>query len=357
MTTDKIKYLTLFSNSGIGEFYLKELGVEAAVANEIDKNRCKLYKHFYPETDMVQGDINDPDVQRELIEKYQQYNCSMIMCSPVCRAFSTANTLGDKKNDPRKNLIIPSLYIIEKCLPDTLMIENVQGFLKAKLMIDGKEITIENLIRSRLEPLGYKLTIGVLNAADYGTGQTRKRAIILGSRVGKWNFPEKDKKQITVREVIGHLPSLEAGEKSWIPFHNAPSLPSRHIIALKHTPTGYGAQENAVYFPKKVDGTRVKSFKTSYSRIWWDRPAPCITTNNGNWGSQQTGHPGRLKPDGTYSDCRVLTLLEVILLAGLPADYPVPNWISENQMRRSLGEMFCPLLVKRLVEKMPRKIS
>ena len=46
----------------------------------------------------------------------------------------------------------------------------------------------------------------------------------------------------------------------------------------------------------------------------WDKPAPTITMKNGSISSQNNVHPGRLLPNGTYSDARVLTVAELSIL-------------------------------------------
>jgi len=194
----------------------------------------------------------------------------------------------------------------------------------------------------------------VLDAADYGTPQHRKRAIMLASKIRKWEFPKPDDKQITVREAIGDLPSLESGETSDIPNHNANVMNPRHIEWARHTPSGGHSCDNPVHFPKKEDGTRIKSFRTAYSRIPWDKPAPTITECNGSFSSQNNGHPGRLLSDGSYSDARVLTIAELLRMTGLPDDYPIPTWASDTLIRNVIGECFAPKLVQRLISTMPR---
>lgn len=83
-----------------------------------------------------------------------------------------------------------------------------------------------------------------------------------------------------MREAIGYLPSLEAGEKSDIKWHFARKHDERHILWMKHTASGTSAFSNPVYYPKKKDGTRIKGYESSYRRIKWDEPSPTITMRN-----------------------------------------------------------------------------
>ena len=90
-----------------------------------------------------------------------------------------------------------------------------------------------------------------------------------------WNWPKPEKKIFTVRETIGNLPSLEAGQKSDIKWHFARKHTPENILWMKHTPTGCSAFSNPVYFPKKADGTRIKGFMLIDEKTFVDRPSNC----------------------------------------------------------------------------------
>ena len=122
---------------------------------------------------------------------------------------------------------------------------------------------------------------------------------------------------------------------------------------MKHTPTGCSAFSNQVYYPKKADGTRIKGYESSYRRIKWNEPAPTITLRNDCIASQRNVHPGRLLPDGTYSDARVLTPLELMLLNSLPPDWNIPDDTPEILIRQIIGESIPPLMLKRIVQENP----
>ena len=123
---------------------------------------------------------------------------------------------------------------------------------------------------------------------------------------------------------------------------------------MSHTPTGQTAFNNPVYFPQKENGERIKGFATTYKRIEWDKPAPTVTMCNGAISSQNNVHPGRLKEDGTYSDARVLTILELLRIMGLPDDWNIPEWASESLVRKTLGEGIPPRLIEALIKTMPK---
>ena len=164
-----------------------------------------------------------------------------------------------------------------------------------------------------------------------------------------WALPEKTK-IITVRDAIGDLPSLEAGEKSKIKNHYARKHTPEHILCMKHTPTGHSAFENPIYYPKDKNGKKVRGFAATFKRIEWDAPAPTITMRNDCISSQSNVHPGRLLPDGTYSDARVLTPRELLILSSIDPDIDLPSSVSESQIRYMIGEGIPPLLVSKIVK-------
>ena len=65
----RLKGLSLFANVGIAEAYMKELGVDILVANEIDQDRARFYQDVYPETHMICGDITDDSIRETIIKE------------------------------------------------------------------------------------------------------------------------------------------------------------------------------------------------------------------------------------------------------------------------------------------------
>lgn len=358
-----IYYTSLFANVGVGTYYLDKMGIECAVANEILKERVQWHNDIYPDCEMVQGDITDPAIFNEIVKLHKEKGCKMLLASPVCRDFSRANTSASKMTTKRTAFFENTLDFIRATDNDYIVIENVPDFLimkpeYVKDIIGDK--TIGEYIKAELEKLGYIVNIGVFSAADYGTAQDRTRAIILASKneLGMWKFPKKDKFKKLLFEAIGDLPSLEPGEKDpERPFHYALPLLKCQIDFLKHTPTGQSAWNNTKEFkPVNVDGKLSGAqFKTSFMRKDWNKPCNTITTDSSSLGGLINIHPGKPLSDGTYSDCRPLSILELFRVTGLPDNYPIPEWAVNNDklIREVIGECFAPLHVKRLMTTLP----
>lgn len=346
-----IKWVSLFANVWIAEFYLKEVGIDIVVANELLQKRCDLYNYFYPNSKIICWDITKDNIYNKVLKTALLKKCDFVIATPPCQWMSIAWKM--KKDDPRNYLIIKTIDFIKELKPNYIIIENVPTFFNTHIVVNWDRITIkEYLIKELWEK--YNLNMWVLDASDYWTPQTRKRAITLISskNIWKWNFPKKQEK-ITVKQAIWYLPSLENNQYSNIKYHYAKRHNPRHILCLKYTPTWKSALENKIYYPKKADWKRIKWFKTTYKRIEWNKPAPTITMCNWAISSQNNVHPWRLLKDWTYSDPRVLSLKEIFILTWLPDDINFPIWTSDNFIRQVIWEWIPPRLIKELVLNIP----
>lgn len=349
----RIKGMSLFSSSGIGEYYLSRAGIDIVVANELIQRRGELYRKIYPDHEMVVGDIMQEDVFYKVRDIAFENKVDFMIASPPCQGISVAGKnrkIEEMAEDKRNYLITQVVKMIHEIKPSYIIIENVPLLLKLKLFIDGELLTVEEILEKEFSK-EYSIDYGVFDTSDYGTPQVRKRAIIRMHKKGlSWDLPEKSTKKITVKEAIGELPSLEAGEQSKIKWHYGRKHDENQVLWMKHTPTGHSAFENEEFFPKKKDGTPVKGYQSSYRRIRWDEPSPTITIRNDAISSQRNVHPGYILEDGTYSDARVLSILELMRLTGLPDDWPIPDNTPEILVRQVLGECIPPLLIEALVK-------
>ncbi len=384
MKKNKIKALSLFANVGIGECCLGDTNVEVVLANEIIKERAEFYKHLYPDVEMITGDITNEDILSLIISKSKEKGINLIMATPPCQGMSTA---GKKdKFDERNALVKYAVKVIKAVKPDYVFFENVPEQLITKIYHNGDLILIPDYLKEELCQDYTFAEDNIVNAADYSVPQLRERAIFLltkKSKSAKWNIPPKDGKIFTLKDAIGNLPSLDPliydipyeehlkifpeYEKkkmegaSISPWHRPPKHVYRQVYAIMHTPTGKSAFENSdKYKPKKKDGTIVKGYKNTYKRQNWDTPAYTITMYNRTIGSQNNVHPGTYIGkdfDGSdlYSDARVLTIYEIMLVMSIPSDWNIPLWASDNFIRSVIGEGVPPLLVKKIMEAIPNE--
>lgn len=371
----RLKALSLFSSVGLAETYFEENGIDLRVANELIPNRAKFHEHLYPKSKMICGDITDEAVYRDVRETSINEGCNFIIATPPCQGMSTAGKM--EKDDPRNKLIIPAIRMIKDIKPLFVIIENVPEMLRTKICIDNKWTFIPDYIERELgEDYNFN-NEKVVNAMYYGVPQSRERCVYLLARKDLnfyWEFPKPSSKVITLREAIGHLPSLdpdvtdididtkrklfpefEAKKESGLAiskWHYPPRHKLRHVEAMIHTPEGGSAWDNKIFYPKLKDGTKSKGYKNTYKRQWWDRPAYTITKYTSRLGSQENGHPGRMiSDDGTeegryWSDPRVFSIYELMIVSSLPDDWDIPNWASSNLIRESIGEGIPPKLIE-----------
>lgn len=345
--------ITLFSGIGVDELYLRELGINTIVSNEIIDLRAKIYSHFFPSVKMVTGDINEEKVRKEIFKKTINKNIDLIIITPPCQGVSTVGKnkkMEDVLNDTRNHLIISALNVVDELMPSYVLIENVPRYSKMKFPIKKQLYSLEEILLMKYADI-YNIEIDIIDAANFGVPQFRKRIFYRLYKKGlTWNLPQKDKKLVTLEESIGHLPSLESGEKSKIKNHWARKHPENQIIAMRHTETGMSAFDNKIYFPKKENGEQIKGFRNTYKRMRWDEPAPTVTMRNEIISSQQNVHPGRKLSECTWSDARVLTLRELLIVSSMPPDLDPPNFVSETKFRQLIGEGVPPLLIKKFLK-------
>ncbi|MEJ7822868.1 MAG: DNA (cytosine-5-)-methyltransferase [Chitinophagaceae bacterium] len=239
----------------------------------------------------------------------------LIGCAP-CQPFSVYNSKKNKtdikKSDEEKwKLLYSFSKLIEETEPEIISMENVP-FLKK--FNDGK---VYNDFVRNLEKRNYKVTSYIVNAQDYGVPQRRKRLILFASKHGEIKLIDKiikDKKFITVKDAIGHLPPVEDG----IPhpddeLHRARKLTDLNKKRIQATKEGgfWRDWDKSLWLAchKKKNG---REFRSVYGRMKWDEVAPTMTTFCIGLGNGRFGHP---------TQDRAITLREASILQSFPETY------------------------------------
>ncbi len=347
-----MRALSLFSGAGIAEFYLRDSNIDVVLANEISPSRAEAHRLLHPDCEVLTADITKSETQERLIRESKNRKIDVIIATPPCQGLSSAgsNKTDDKLfTDPRNYLVLSALNIVNEVLPDYFIIENVPRFQQMKFTTGNDLKSLLALLQDMFSDK-YEIDCEVLNAADYGVPQTRMRVVYRMWKKGlTWRKATK-RPRITLHDAIGHLPSLEAGQSSSIKNHYARSHPQNHITCMQHTPTGQSAFNNEEHYPKKPDGSRIKGFPNSYKRMRWDIPAPTITMRNEIISSQENVHPGYQREDGTWSDARVLTMRELLIVSSLPPELDIPGNLTETAFRQLIGEGIPPRMMEAIMK-------
>ncbi len=389
-TEEPIYACSLFANIGIGTSLLeKETNIKVVVANEYVDRRAKVHRRLYPDCEVIQGDIANPEIFDRVMAASKTKGCKVCFASPPCDQASQQNTSESKGKKPEARLFKEVIDAAKLGIFDCFVVENVPQWPDSKPeiaadILNGK--TIGEYMIEGFDVAGYYAKIYIIDAADYGTAEARQRCFILARKkdLPEWKVPEKDTFRLTVYEAIGHLRSLGNGEVDPnLKWHYALPLTDEEIKFIAHTETGNSAWNNpAKYTPRNKDGSAAGAqISQTYTRIDPSRPIGTITSDSGNIGGIKTLHYGRPLTDGTYSDCRVLSILELLRLMGAedtfldPLDAPAKklpngevdkedfdglNWekgrltpADERFIRDALGEHVCPRLLVKLMSTMP----
>lgn len=340
-TLDKFTYISLFSSAGVGCYGFKQNDFECIATNELLKDRINVQKANHKcryESGYITGDITKPEIQQQLyreIDKWKRYRglqqVDVVFATPPCQGMSTVNYKKSDDEQVRNSLVVQAISIIQQVQPKIFVFENVRAFMKTKCTdLSGADMTIEESIRRNLS-LNYHIEYKVINFKDYGVPSSRPRTIVIGTHKSLRNlsplnlFPVR-RKEITLREAIGDLPSLKFGEKDKNDFlHFAREFPVHQIEwihDLREGQSAFGNSEDRQPYKIGSSGERVPLkgayMGNKYRRLYWDRPCACIATRNDQLASQDTIHP---------SDDRVLSIRELMRLMTIPEEF---KWTEED---------------------------
>lgn len=334
----RFKYFTCFMSVDVGYEFVEELGFDCVLGCEIHPVRSRWAQERHPNADIVADDFTKPEVFAELVRKFKEKHCILGCFSPNCQPFSRAG-----KSHLHSKEAYWFLYIIEFIKLTNMpcaLIENAKEFRNA--VLDDDPRTIEQRFRDELEPLGYHIEVKTQDAAGFKTPQHRRRTIFLISRIGEWKHPiECDPEDyVTAEQAIGHLEPLKAGERSRRSLHNGPYLPKCQVACLIGVPEGESPKVLVNAKGNKPKKPRPGSIARRMRR---NKPSPTLLQKSDSITGYNPVH---------YRDDRMLTVLEVILLTGLPEDWFIPIWARNDEalIREVIGEAFAPHHVKALFE-------
>lgn len=283
-----------------------------------------LCKDIFPRTETYpegqQGEIAE-EISR-LVAAYKKRNnrrkvkLVFAICAP-CQPFTkiTKIAMSESRQFKRQNdsnLLLTTIKLISEFRPDALICENVEG------MINAGAKSVLGQFKAELDLLGYSFDAKVINTANFGIPQNRRRTIGIGIDSTRYrakiSIPEQDpsqEKYATVAEAIGHLPPLAAGEiHPTVPNHRARALTTLNLQRISSAPPG----ENNSYLTKTPYGDlsldchrRVvekwgsPSFTDTYTRMRGDAVGPTITTkciaiSNGRFGHFDTNQNRAITP-------------------------------------------------------------
>ncbi len=302
-----MKVISLFSGAGGLDLGFIQAGHEIIWANDTFPEAIETYR-------LNIGDHIDPRDIRDVPSREIPEGDILIGGFP-CQGFSVANwnrTIGD----PRNLLYQEMVKILHDKQPKFLLAENVKGLASM-----GKGSVLKMILED-FSSAGYRVCHQVLNAADYGVPQTRKRLLIVGIREDlgvELNFPPRPthaehgkasiqglRPWITVGEALAHFPKPE--NKTGIPNHEHSKYKLRFNGHLGH---------------RKIDP---------------NKPAPTVTARGDDRGGVVViHHPG---------NHRRMTARELAAVQSFPDDFVFFG--PKTSAYRQIGNAVPPKLAKAL---------
>lgn len=309
----KIKVFDFFSGCGGTSKGLKEAGCEIFFGLDYDYDSGQTFQANNPDAIFFNEDIRSVKLNDlfQLVKKAKQDSHVLFCGCAPCQPFSRQNK-NKSKEDPRRGLLNEFGRFIEYYCPDYVLIENVPGLQNVDIN-DGPLHDFITLLKKK----DYNLAYGVIPALWYGVPQTRERFVLMASLHSPIHLPERthngeDIPFATVRDWIGNIPPIEAGESHpTLRDHVSAKLSALNLKRIKATPEGKGRE----FWPKELLLECHKNHtghSDVYGRLAWDKPASGLTTRCISYSNGRFGHP---------EQHRAISVREAALLQTFPLDY------------------------------------
>lgn len=324
----KLTCASFFCGGGGLDLGLHFAGYNVAYANDLESQLCGIIKHNFPLCHSEANDIASVSAE-DVFKSIGTKKIDLIAGGPPCQAFSI---LGKRESfdDPRGQLVYEYARIIKEIEPRAFIFENVPGLLTVNRGDDWKK-----LLEYFDKETGYHLHHKILNSADYGIPQIRRRVFIVGFRDDKkFEFPAPTHQNPMEQGTLG------ANKLAWIPsklaLEDVDGLPNQDIrvhserVHNRYSAVPQGGRD-------KVDHT---------DRIHPDKPSGTVLVGSRAGGGRPFIHP--FIP-------RHITVREAARLQSFPDWYifEAPN----TWQYRAVGNAVPPILALKIGEQIKKALS
>lgn len=315
---------------GLQAAYVKkaqDIRIKVRAGFDIDQS-CRFAYKKNNRAEFVYKDVKNIK-KSDIVSHYKGADVSVLVGCAPCQPFSflTSNLQKRKRpqTDERWGILRHFSNLIEETNPHIVSMENVPGLLKQSVYEEFLET---------LESMGYSVWKGVVQCADYGIPQRRKRLVLLASSIGDIALlpPSRCHGKSTVRQALSKSLSTSGKDPEDIGYR----LSAKNLERIKASLPG---QSRKIWDDKLLAPChKVYDFPEPYGRMAWDKPAPTITSQFCFYSCGRFGHP---------SKNRAITIREGALLQSFPKNYRLLGKDAYNDVRtlaRQIGNAVPPAL-------------
>lgn len=303
---DLYTIVSLFSGAGILDWpFFKDDRFKIQYAIDYDAAACETYRrNIGPH--IVHGDIHRAFTKDGYALDKTVQKPDVIIGGPSCKPFSNANRHTRLADHPDSDLIVQYMRIVRMLQPKAFAMENVPEVLTA---CNGIYFAA---LKELAEECGYQVNAKIVQDNKVGGYTTRKRAVVIGSKIGTVRFPDVELmgNRHTVGDALGKVNS------AWSNYSDVTVSSPEVKKRMSFVPQG----GNYLDIPKEYRTGSQNRHSCTYRRLSWDAPAPTIV----NWRKPPLIHP---------TENRTLTVAEAKALQGLPGNFQIFGTLNEKQQQ------------------------
>ncbi|MCH7699209.1 MAG: DNA cytosine methyltransferase [Chloroflexi bacterium] len=338
--TKQLLAVDLFHGCGGLTLGLKQAGFDVIGAIDNDNLASETYRANHAGVRTWNQDIRSLH-PKQMLRKLglRSGQLALLAGCPPCQGFSALRTRNSNKEaeDERNDLVYDFIRFIRVLKPKAIMLENVPS-------LDGSA-RIAELCRV-LSALGYNWEHRVIDAADYGVPQRRKRMLLLAQQEGKVVFARKGSRRRTVEETIRYLSDPEL---STDPLHSMIERRTKRIRRLIRSIPKDGGSRSALPAAQQLKCHKsTDGFKDVYGRMAWGDVAPTITSGCTNPSKGRFLHP---------EQDRAITAREAALLQGFPKSYTFSLKHGKSGVAEMIGNALPPEFVRRHAARLAKGLA
>ena len=327
--------IDLFCGVGGLSLGLRQARFRVAAALDVSPLATESYRMNFPRVPLIRRDIrvvSGPDLLRRA--RLEEGEVDLLAGCPPCQGFSALRTKGQQSavDDDRNDLLLEFLRLAEEILPRFVLLENVPGLARDDLF---------SQFTDGLQALGYGVANGVLDSADFGTPQRRRRLVLVAEFESQPRLTQGEAERRTVRDAIGGF-AATAG-LSGDPLHDHGEQRAEHVRSvIESIPKDGGSRgdlgpDAQLECHRQAEAQGAGWGREPYGRMAWDGIASTITGGCVNPSKGRFLHP---------DEDRAITLREALLLQGFPPDHRLSLKRGKYAAAELVGNAIPPAFVR-----------